>query len=460
MGRHVEAFRRLLGPANVLTQGLEAYNSDFLHSAPGRAQVVIRPKDAFETSLALQYCSEQGLSVVPQGGNTGLSGGNLSHNPTSILLSTSRMTSELHIDSLYPCIISSAGNILESVLTHCKSHNFAYPLDLGAKGSCQIGGNIATNAGGLRLLRYGTLHSNVVGLEVVLGTGEIVSDMGNFRKRNTGWDLKQVFIGSEGTLGVITKAAVLLHPWPHSVQVACFACPSFSHVLHLFSTAKSRLGEVLSAFEYFDGLSHQLVLKHIPGVKDPFSTPFPYYVLIETSGLNEGHDCEKLDGFLEFLCSSGDIEGILAQNDTERAGLWRVRESCALAYTREGRLHAYDFSLSIDSFEYLVTQTRNIIGNTGLVVGLGHLGDSNLHIGVIETHGQVTHSQETRIYELLQTQKGSISAEHGIGTLKKQHLWRSKSQEHIQVMVICRQKRLKKVLDPANILNPDVLLPN
>jgi FAD/FMN-containing dehydrogenase len=231
MARHLEAFRRILGKENVLITGLEAYNTDFLRTIRGVTKTVLRPKDALETSKVLKYCSQWGIPVVPQGGNTGLSGGNIVQDENEVILSTARMTTELKIDTALPAVLTSAGNVLEVVTEACNKQGFTFPLDLGAKGSCQIGGNIATNAGGLRYLRYGSLHQNVLGLEIVLASGEILTDLDSMRKHNTGWDLKQIFIGSEGTLGVITRAAVLLYPLASSIQVCLFGCPSLSQAL-------------------------------------------------------------------------------------------------------------------------------------------------------------------------------------------------------------------------------------
>jgi len=437
MARHLAAFQRLLGRENVLTTGLEAYNTDFLRTIRGAAQTVLRPKDALETSEVLKYCSQWRISVVPQGGNTGLSGGNIAQDEKELILSTSRMTTELKIDPDLPAVFSTAGNVLESVTEACKRHRFTFPLDLGAKGSCQIGGNLATNAGGLRYLRYGSLHHNVIGLEVVLPSGEILTDMDNLRKQNTGWDLKQLFIGSEGTLGVITKAAVSLYPQSCSVQVCLFGCSSFAQVLSLYSAAKLRLGEVLSAFEYYDSASHMLVLKHVPGTSDPFPRPYPFYVVIETSGSEEAHDREKLISFLDSTSETAGLEGVLAQDEKEREKLWRLRETCAVAYVKEGPTHVYDFSLPIEHFEDTVQKAARLIGDKGLVVGLGHLGDANLHIGVVQSKGKLAKDFEPQLYELVQARKGSISAEHGIGSVKARDLWRSKSRESIAMMVKC-----------------------
>lgn len=438
MARHLEAFRRILGKENVLITGLEAYNTDFLRTIRGVTKTVLRPKDALETSKVLKYCSQWGIPAVPQGGNTGLSGGNIAQDENEVILSTARMTTELKIDTDLPAVLTSAGNVLEVVTEACNKQGFTFPLDLGAKGSCQIGGNIATNAGGLRYLRYGSLHQNVLGLEIVLASGEILTDLDSMRKHNTGWDLKQIFIGSEGTLGVITRAAVLLYPLASSIQVCLFGCPSFSHVLSLYSSAKSRLGEILSAFEYYDSASHCLVLKHIPGTSDPFPTSYPYYVLIETSGSEEAHDREKLISFLESALEEKGLAGVLAQDEKERVRLWRLRETCAVAYVKEGPTHVYDFSLPIVHFEDTVQKATRLIGDKAMVVGLGHLGDANLHIGVVQNRGLLEKDFEPLLYELVQARRGSISAEHGIGSGKAQHLWRSKSRESIAVMVKCK----------------------
>lgn len=433
----MQVFQRLLGTENVTLQGLTAYNTDFFGEISGNAKVVLRPKTCAEVSALMKYCSAEGISVVPQGGNTGLCGANIAQKG-EVLVSMGRMTEVLEIDEDVPAVHVSAGHTLEAVIERARSKGFLFPLDLGAKGSCQIGGNLATNAGGLRFLRYGSLHANTLALEVVLSSGEVLSDFCHMRKNNTAYDLKQLFIGSEGTLGLITKATISLYPFPRSIQVAIFGCAGFSEVLGMYSLAKQRLHEVLSAFEYFDRRSLGLVLQHIPSTRDPFSAAFPYYVLVETHGSDDAHDFEKLSSLLEAT-GGMQVEGVLAKDERERLELWRLRETCAVAYAKSGPTHVYDFSLPIARFEDTVRKAEKIVGSDGVVVGLGHLGDSNLHIGVIHPPGKsLSRDTESRIYQTVMDCNGSISAEHGIGTIKKGELWRSKSKHCMEMMVKCR----------------------
>lgn len=286
-----------LAPARAETQAaqvepdeLDTYNKDWMGKYIGTSQVVIKPKTTEEVSNVLRYCHSRNLAVVPQGGNTGLVGGGV---PVfdEIILNLGNMNTVRSFDAVAGTLVCDAGCILEVLDGKLAEHGYMMPLDLGAKGSCQIGGNVATNAGGLRFLRYGTLHGNVLGLEVVLADGTVIDGLSTLRKDNTGYDLKQLFIGSEGTLGIITGVSITTPKKPSSVNVAVFGLESFERVQQTFIKAKQFCGEILSAFEYVGHDAFGVVQKHTAS-KDPFEQRYPFYVLIETNGSSEDHDSE------------------------------------------------------------------------------------------------------------------------------------------------------------------------
>jgi FAD/FMN-containing dehydrogenase len=267
-------------------------DSTHIRATDQRSTVALRPKTTQEVSEILKYCNERRLAVVPQGGNTGLVGGSI---PIfdEVVVSLQRMNTVRHIDQASGYAVVESGVVLEQLDNALQPYGLTVPLDLGAKGSCHIGGNVSTNAGGIRLLRYGSMHANVLGLEVVLPDGTILDTLNTLRKDNTGYDLKQLFIGAEGTLGIVTQVALLTPVRPRSVQVALFGCKSFDDVVNAMVRAKSNLCEILSACEFVDGRSIRYPIEQL-GARDPFEEQYPFYVLIETSGSDEAHDSEKM----------------------------------------------------------------------------------------------------------------------------------------------------------------------
>jgi len=360
-------------------------------------------------------------------------------------------------DPVSGSVIVESGTVLQSLDEYLNDHGFMVPLDLGAKGSCQIGGNIATNAGGLRLLRYGSLHGNVIGLEVVLADGEVISQLNALRKDNTGYDLKQLFIGSEGTLGVITAASILCPPKPKSKNVVFLAANTFEDVQRLFAEAKKDLSEILSAFEFLDSLSLETVLQ-VHNMNHPLTEKYPFYVLIETQGSNAEHDKEKLNEFLEkILNKSMTPDGTIAQDESQAHSLWKLRENVPESLGKVGKVYKYDLSLPLDSMYQLVEEMKMRLEDRNVqVVGYGHLGDSNLHLNIIEpVYNETTLSIiEPFVYEFTSVRSGSISAEHGIGQMKNNVLFYSRSLIEIGIM-----KKIKEILDPKGILNPYKVIP-
>lgn len=434
----------------------------------GHAKLVLKPQNTKQMSDVLKYCNENKLAVVPQGGNTGLVGGGV---PVfdEVIINTARMNNIRSFDENSGVLVVDAGVILEVADKYLAERNHIFPLDLGAKGSCHIGGNVATNAGGLRLLRYGSLHGNVLGIEAVLPDGTIIDDLSTLRKNNTGYDLKQLFIGGEGTIGIITGVSIICPQRPKAVNVAFFGIESYKQALAAFLEAKGHLSEILSAFELMDGRSQDMV-HGVTGLKKPLDGSYPFYCLVETSGSNGEHDNEKLEGFLEHVMGESIVaDGVLAQDETQAQALWRWREGITEALSHLGGTYKYDVSIPLAELYQLVDDTRDRLTSAGLVgddenypvrevLGYGHMGDSNLHlnIAVRQYNKQVEELIEPWVYEWIAKRNGSISAEHGLGIAKKEFIGYSKSETMIKLMA-----QLKKLYDPVSFcasisfLSPD-----
>ncbi|RLO10467.1 hypothetical protein DYB28_004173 [Aphanomyces astaci] len=347
--------------SGVLTDADEIapFNSDWLNKYHGHSSVVLRPKTTQEVSDILKYCNDRRLAVVPQGGNTGLVGGSVPVHD-EVILSTGNMNVIESFDDVSGIVVCQAGCILETLDTHVGKSGYMMPLDLGAKGTCQIGGNASTNAGGLRLLRYGSLHGSILGIEAVLADGTIVDCLSTMRKDNTGYDLKQLFIGSEGTLGVITKLSVLTPPRPASINVALVGCNSFDAVQKTYVAARRHLGEILSAVEFMDRASLDMVLRSQSTLVDPLETACPFYVLVETAGSRADHDMDKLDAYLAHVLESGDVvDGTVAQDAHQARKLFGIREDITLALSATGYVYKYDVSVPMDAYYTIVEDTRN-----------------------------------------------------------------------------------------------------
>jgi D-2-hydroxyglutarate dehydrogenase len=368
----------------------------------------------------------------------------------------------LDLNSVQGIVTLEAGVILQSLSDYLDKEGFIVPLDLGAKGSCQLGGNISTNAGGLRYVRYGSLHGSVLGLEAVLADGTVVDALSTLRKDNTGYDVKQLFIGSEGSLGVVTKATMLVPRKPAAVHVLYLALPSYDAVLKAMAAAKDALGEILSAIEFQDACSLELVLKH-QGLKPPFdgeSAKSPFFLLVETSGSVADHDQDKLCRFCELLEEAvPGAEPLMATSEAHAAELWRLRESVAESAGRAGRVYKYDVSLPVAKMWELTEATRaRLEGTDSVTMGYGHLGDGNLHINVVAAPGrgaEVLSMLEPWLFEQLAAVGGSISAEHGLGQAKNEFIHFSKPPAAVALM-----RALKEAMDPKGILNPYKVLPN
>lgn len=461
-----EKFKQILNdPNGIITDehDLLFYNEDWMRKYKGQSKLVLKPKTTEQVSQILKYCNEKKLAVVPQGGNTGLVGGSI---PIfdEIVISVANLNKIRSFDNVSGVLKTDAGVILENADNYLSDEGYIFPLDLGAKGSCHVGGVVATNAGGLRLLRYGSLHGSVLGLEVVLPDGTIYNSMDSLRKDNTGFDLKQMFIGSEGTIGIITGVSILCPARPNSFNVALLGVSSYEAVQKVFVESRKELGEILSAFEFMDGSSQILAGRHLNTPHPIESQEFPFYILIETSGSNKEHDDEKLENFLGNQMESGLVEdGIIAQDEAQVKSLWTWREEIPEASTMGGGVYKYDVSLPLKDLYGLVEAISERLEEEGLVdmddtskpvvkaIGYGHVGDGNLHLNVCvrEYSKRIEKVLEPFVYEWISKHKGSISAEHGLGFQKKNYIGYSKNDTEISMM-----KSLKNHYDPNKIMNP------
>lgn len=466
---HVRFFRDLLGAESAVIDGvtkdatddIEPFNGDWMRKYRGHTKLVLKPESTEEVSKVLKYCNDNLLAVVPQGGNSGLVGGSV---PVfdEIIINMSRMNEIRSFDEVSGTLVADAGCILEVVDNYLAEKGHIFPLDLGAKGSCHIGGNVATNAGGLRLLRYGSLHGNVLGIEAVLPDGTIVDDLSKLRKNNTGYDLKQLFIGGEGTIGIITGISILCPQRPKAVNVAFFGLESYEKVQQAFREAKGQLSEILSAFELMDSGTLNIV-HHVKQIKRPLEDEYPFYCLIETSGSNSEHDNEKLEKFLEYVMEKEVVlDGVVAQDETQLKALWAWREGAPECLGHWGGVFKYDLSIPISDLYLLVEDTKQKIVEAGLlgesneypvvdVVGYGHMGDANLHlnIAVRSYDKRVEKVLEPFVYEWIGKRNGSISAEHGLGLAKKNYIGYSRSNTMIKLM-----KQIKELYDPVSYGKP------
>ncbi|XP_021937077.1 D-2-hydroxyglutarate dehydrogenase, mitochondrial isoform X3 [Zootermopsis nevadensis] len=456
--RHVQHFRSILPKERVITEteDVAGYNVDWLRMVRGVSQIVLKPKITEEVSAILEYCNAENLAVCPQGGNTGLVGGSV---PVfdEVIISTSLMNSIVSLDELSGILVCQAGCILENLESYLSERGFMMPLDLGAKGTCQIGGNVSTNAGGIRLIRYGSLQGSVLGIEAVKADGEVIDCLSSLKKDNTGYHLKHLFIGSEGTLGIVTKVSIQCPPSPKAVNVAFLGLDSFDDILRTFTEARSGLGEILSSCEMMDLLSLDAATSNLK-LQRPIGE-FPFYMLIETSGSNGTHDEEKLTKFLETLMANGVVrDGTVASEPSRIKLMWNLREGITGGLLHDGYVYKYDISLPHNSFYAIIPELRTLLpaDKVGRICGYGHVGDGNLHLNITtpKFDPDVLKIIEPFVFEWTSKLKGSVSAEHGIGFKKTQYIHFSKSQSSLNLMV-----NIKKLMDPKGILNPYKVLP-
>lgn len=449
------ALRDALG-ANAVRVGADIsdhFTTDWTRHCPARPAALLLPRSSEEVSRALAICNQARQAVVPQGGLTGLSGGAIPR-PTDIALSLERMAGIEEIDPAAATMTVLAGTTLQAAQEAAAQAGFELALDLGARGSCQIGGNIATNAGGTRVIQSGTAREQVLGLEVVMADGTILNSMNKMIKNNTGYDLKHLFIGSEGTLGIITRAVLRLRPQFAARHTALVALKSYDQAVQLLRRLSGRFGGEVGAFEVMWADFFGFGVSLTPSGQSPFAHPWPLYALIEHASLDRDDVGEQFAEFLAEQMESGLIaDALIAQSMADAQFLWAIRECTAEFPVRLDPVN-FDISLPIGAIGDFVDRCRAALiqkwpGN--MTFFFGHIGDSNIHL-TVDGHSipNVAHHEVYRfVYEMLGPYHGSISAEHGIGLLKREFLGVSRSPEELAVMAA-----IKAALDPRGILNP------
>jgi FAD/FMN-containing dehydrogenase len=472
----IERLRQQIGASHVLTadapDSLAAYENDWRGRERGKALCVARPGSAAEVAAIVRACAEartQGLavSIVPQGGNTGLvMGSTPDSSGLQVVLSLQRMNRVCGLDAANLTMTVEAGCILQNVQQAAFDAGFLFPLSLAAEGSCTIGGNLGTNAGGTQVLRFGNARDLCLGLEVVTAQGEILEGLTGLRKDNTGYDLRHLMIGSEGTLGIITAATMKLAPLPAASLTAWAALPSLKAASDFLGLAQRKLASSLTGFEVMGQFALSLVVKHFPQQKMPLwpgsSSDSPYSVVLELSDAeNEQHARTMLEALMEQALESAIIsDAVISENIAQAKALWHIRESIPLAQAQEGLNIKHDISLPVSRIAGFCETTdallREAISGVRLV-NFGHLGDGNLHYNVQCPEGgdarAFLHDHEAQInkivYDSVLAHGGSISAEHGVGSLKREELPHYKSAVALQMM-----RSIKAALDPQGLLNP------
>lgn len=455
----IAALTAELGPATVLAGGdIPPRNAHDWSTLPGEQPLcVVRPTDTDGVATAMRLCAEHGVAVVPQGGLTGLCGG---ARPIAgaVALSLERMVGVEEIDAASAAITVKSGTPLQTIQEAAAAAGFFIPLDLGSRGSCAIGGNLSTNAGGNRVIRYGMAREMVLGLEVVLADGTIVRNLNKMLKNNAGYDLKHLFIGSEGTLGIITRAVLRLSPQPGCTLAALCGVEDYAKVVGLLKAARRGLGPLLSAFEvmwpdYWD------VVTAMPGVRNPIAGKHGAYVLVEAHGTDEAVDAPRFQAWLEQQAEDGLIaDAAVAQSLADVRAFWGVRDACAEFPQVLGQHEPFDIGLPVAAMdEYVRACKADLEARFPKVIALfyGHIGDGNIHI-VVNVPGvneQPTKAIVETVYDQVRRFGGTVSAEHGIGLTKKPYLSYVRSEAEMALM-----RRLKAALDPQNLLNPGKVL--
>lgn len=466
----IEQLRACVGAAHVRTEGdLSAWEQDWRKRVRGKSLAVVLPGNAEEVAAVVQACAAAGTAIVPQGGNTGLVCGSVPDGSgTQVVLSLTRMNKVRSIDKDNLTMTVDAGCVLQAVQEAAEAAGLLLPLSLAAEGSCTIGGNLATNAGGTQVVRYGNARELCLGLEVVTAQGEIWNGLSGLRKDNTGYDLRDLFIGSEGTLGIITGATLKLYPAPKASLTAWAAVPSMEAAVRLLGLAHRHLGAGLTGFEVMGQFALSLVARHFTQMRVPFVDSSPYCVLLENADHESmEHARAAFERLLETALEDGCVaDAVVAENLAQAHQLWHIRESIPLAQAEEGLNIKHDISVAVSRIPAFCAETdallqREIPGVR--LVNFGHLGDGNLHYNVqAPEHGDpaafLAEQEErvnTLVYDQVARHGGSISAEHGIGELKVGKLPHYKPAVALKMM-----KAIKGALDPHNRLNPGRVVPS
>ena len=465
----IEKLRARLGPAGLLTDPADTdpYCEDWRRLYHGRTPAVLRPASTAEVADAVRLCAEAGVPIVPQGGNTSMVGGAaVAEDAHEIVLSLSRLNRVRGIDPTDMTMEIEAGVPLKSAQEAAAEAGCLLPLSISSEGSAQIGGVLATNAGGNNTVRYGNARDLVLGLEVVLPDGQVWNGLRRLHKDNTGYCLRQLFVGSEGTLGIITAAVLKLLPRPREIEVALGAVVSPEAALDLFNRFQQHDPAAIQAFEYMSGLGMDLVLRHIPGAAVPLAAPAAHYVLVELATPREGAGLrEALEQVLGAAMEVGIVaDAVIAESGAQRAAIWKLREEHSEAQKRAGASVKNDVSVPVSKVPELIRRATPICEKVvpGIrVVPFGHLGDGNIHFNLVQPEGADPQAFLARDHELMDAVNevvrdldGSFSAEHGIGKLKPYMMPEWRGGAELDIM-----RRIKSALDPKGLLNPGKLLP-
>lgn len=455
---HIEQLREIVGSAYIVTESkdLAVIGCDWTKVFKIDPLCAVLPASTAEVAEVVTYCHKHKIPVVPSGGRTGLAGGAAATN-REVVISLTRMSRIEYVDATGMTICCEAGVTTQALQEAAKNVGLFFALDLAAKGSSQIGGNISTNAGGLKLIRYGGTREQVLGIEVVLPNGEVLDMMSSLRKNNTGYDLKQLFIGAEGTLGIVTRAVLRLMPQPRNLQLACMGVKDFAKIPAIMTLCNTE-GAQITAFEFFTDVAHEIVLKHTPGARTPFDQRMPYYVILE---VEEGPGGAKIMEALLETAFAQDlvVDAVIAQNSTQFRDLWNLRENITESISAHGQARKNDICLPIDKLAPFIAELNEVLATAPKELDLvlfGHIGDGNLHLNYVgaksiakDTFQALAREVEERVFAKLPKYRGSVSAEHGIGLLKKADLGLSRNRNELNLMVA-----IKNILDPHTLMNP------
>lgn len=460
----LERFAAIVGPANVLrsAEDIAPRLTENRGLYRGASPMILKPGSTREVADILKLATETRTPIVPQTGNTGLVGGQVPRESgTDLILSLERMNRILDVDPVANVLAAQGGAILAEVQKAAEGVHRLFPLSLGSEGSCRIGGNLSTNAGGTAVLAYGNMRQLCLGLEVVLPTGEIWDGMRRLKKDNTGYDLRDLFIGAEGTLGIITGAVLKLFPQPVGRQVALAGLASPADALRFFEKASNLCGTSLTGFELMPRLGVEFTTRHIEGVRDPLSEPHPWYALIDISTSDSAETAETMvHALLEWGLETGLVrDAVIANSVAQQTALWHMRESMSDAQKPEGGSIKHDVSVPVSSIpRFMEAADAAVMGAIpgARICAFGHLGDGNIHYNISQPVGADKdaflarwHETNEIVHGIVLSLNGSISAEHGIGQLKRDELARIRPTIEIDLM-----RRIKRAFDPANIMNP------
>ncbi len=460
----LKAFVAIVGEANLLTAAADIapYLIESRGLYHGTSPLVLKPGSTQEVSAILKLASETGTPIVPAGGRTGHVGGHVPREGGSdVVLSLERMNRIREIDTIADVIVADGGTILADIQKAAEENGRLFPLSLGSEGSCRIGGNLSTNAGGTAVLAYGNVRQLCLGLEVVLPTGEIWDGLRRLKKDNSGYDLRDLFIGAEGTLGIITGAVLKLHPQPRGRQVAFAAISSPQDALALFERASLLCGTALTGFELMPRIGIDFTTRHIPGVRDPLSAPHPWYALIDISTSDSAATAERMiDTLLEEALEAGLIDdAVIASSLAQQKAFWHLRESMSEAQKPEGGSIKHDVSVPVSRVPRFLAEADAAVMALipdARICAFGHLGDGNIHYNISQPVGAdkaafIARWREVNavVHAVVHAHGGSISAEHGVGQLKRDELIASRPAIETELM-----NRIKQAFDPAGIMNP------